>query len=78
MHRPPHTVNFTRQGFEHGRARMVRQILLSRNIAVSPRFPADADAFAAASEEALLKAALGCTDETDFLAALRRLRDQRG
>ena len=67
-----------RQGFEHGRARMVRQILLSRGIAVSPRFPAAADAFAAASEEALLTAALGCTDETDFLAALRRLRDQRG
>ena len=67
-----------RQGFEHGRARMVRQILLSRDIEVSPRFPADADAFAAASEEALLTAALGCTGEADFLAALRRLRHQRG
>ena len=71
-----------RQGFEHGhaegRAQMVRQILLSRDIAVSPRFPADADAFAAASEETLLTAALGCTDEADFLAALRRSRDQGG
>ena len=71
-----------RQGFEHGhaegRAQMVRQILLSRDIAVSPRFPGDADAFAAASDEALLTAAHGCTDEADFLAALRRSRDQRG
>ena len=67
-----------RQGFEHGRARMVHQILLSRDIAVSPTFPADADAFAVASEDALLKAALGCTDEAEFLAELRRLRDQRG
>ena len=67
-----------RQGFEHGRAQVVRQVLLSRDIAVSPTFPADADAFAAASEEALLKAALGCTDEADFPAALRRLRHRRG
>ena len=57
---------------------MVRQILLSRDIEVSPRFPADAAAFAAASEEALLAAALGCADEEDFLAALRRTRGQGG
>ena len=67
-----------RQGFEHGRARMVRQTLLSRGIAVSPRFPAGADTFAAASEEVLLEAALGCTDEAEFLAALRRPRDPGG
>ena len=33
------------------------------------------EAFAAASEEALLAAALGCADEAGFLAALRRARD---
>ena len=79
-----------RQGFEHGRAeghaegraegraQMVRQVLRSRGIEVSARFSAATEAFAAASEEALLTAALGCADEADFLAALRRLRDQRG
>ena len=71
-----------RQGFERGhaegRAQMVRQILRSRGIAVSAGFSADAEAFAAASEEALLAAALGCADEADSLAALRRSRDQGG
>ena len=59
-----------RQGFERGRAEMVRQILLSRGIKVSQGFPAAAAAFAAASEAALLSAALACADETDFIAAL--------
>ena len=59
-------------------AQMVRQILRSRGIEVSARFSTDTEAFAAASEEALLEAALGCADEADFLAALRRLRDQGG
>ena len=79
-----------RQGFERGRAegrmegraearaQMVREILRSRGIAVSARLSADAEAFAAASEEALLAAALGCADEAHFLAALRRSRDQGG
>ena len=83
-----------RQGFEHGhaavraeghaegraeaRAQMVRQILRSRGIAVSARFDTATEALAAASENALLTAALGCTDEADFLAALRRSRDQGG
>ena len=44
-----------RQGFERGRAEMVRQILLSRGIKVSQGFPADEAAFAAASEAALLR-----------------------
>ena len=54
---------------------MVRQILQSRGIEVSPRFSATAEALAAASEEALLAAALGCADEAEFLAELRRSRD---
>ena len=78
-----------RQGFEQGhaegraegraeaRAQMVRQMLRSRGIEVSARFDTASEAFAAASEEALLAAALGCGDEAEFLAALRRLRDQR-
>ena len=79
-----------RQGFEQGRAegraaghaearaQMVGQILRSRGIEVSARFSTDTEVFATASEEALLAAALGCTDEAGFLAALRRARDQRG
>jgi hypothetical protein len=57
---------------------MVRQILRSRGIEVSTRFPTATEAFAAASEEVLLAAALGCADEAEFLAALRRARDQGG
>ena len=75
-----------RQGFEQGhaegraaghaagraeaRAQMVRQILRSRGIGVSARFAAATNAVAAASEEALLTAALGCADEAEFLAWL--------
>ena len=82
-----------RQGFDQGhaagraeghatgraevRTQMVRQILRSRGIEVSARFDTATEAFAAASAEALLAAALGCADEADFLAALRRLRHQR-
>ena len=61
-----------RQGFERGRAEMVRQILRSRGIEVSEEFPGDATALAAATEAALLTAAFACTDQTDFLAALAR------
>ena len=66
------------RGFAQGRARMVRQILQSRGIAVSEGFSADAEAFATASEAALLAAALGCADEADFLAALRRSHGHGG
>ena len=60
------------QGREDGRAAMVRQILRSRGIELSEGFPAGAAAFAAASEAALLSAALACTDQADFLSALAR------
>ena len=66
------------EGRAEARAQMVRQILQSRGIAVSVRFSTDTEAFAAASDEALLAAALGCADEADFLAALRRARDRGG
>ena len=75
-----------RQGFEQGRtegqadarARMVRQLLRSRGTPVSAGFSAATEAVAAASEVALLAAALGCADEAEFLAALRRSRDSGG
>ncbi len=71
-----------RQGFERGlaegRLRMVRQILRSRGISVSAGFAAEAEAVAAATEEAVLAAALGCADEADFLAALRRSHGHGG
>ena len=66
------------EGRAETRAQMVRQILQSRGIEVSARFSTATEAFAAASEEALLAAALGCADEAGFLAALRRLRDPGG
>ena len=54
------------EGRAEGRAKMVRQILLSRGIEVAEGFPADAAAFAAASEEVLLAAAFDCADEQAF------------
>jgi Uma2 family endonuclease len=65
------------EGRAEARAQMVRQILRSRGIEVTARFDTATGAVAAASEEALLTAALGCTDEADFLAALLQVRDQR-
>ena len=65
-------------GRAEGRTQMVRQILQSRGIAVSARFSAATEAFAAASDETFLAAATGCADETEFLAALRRSRDPGG
>ena len=69
-----------RAGFERGRAQgraeareaMVRQILRSRGIEVSAELPAGAAAVATASEAALLSAALACSDQAEFLAALAR------
>ena len=60
------------QGRAQGRAGIVRQILRSRGIEVGADFPADAAAFAAASEALLLEAAQACANESEFRAALRR------
>ena len=61
------------QGRFHGRAELVRQILLSRGIAVSEGFPAAvATAFAEWPEDdRVVAAALACENEADFLARLR-------
>ncbi len=58
-------------GVRRARAEMVRQLLLSRGIEVSPAFPADA-AFAATPEDVLISAALACEDEAAFRAAISR------
>ena len=58
-------------GVRRARAEMVRQLLLSRGIDVSPAFLADA-AFAATPEDVLISAALACEDEATFRAAISR------
>ena len=58
-------------GAQQARAEMIRQILVSRGIEVSAGFLADG-AFAAASEDLLISAALACEDEAAFRAAISR------
>ncbi len=62
------------EGLAEGRAEMVRQMLLSRGIEVSAGFPADAPAFAALSEAAIVAAALACDGERDFNVRLAGIR----
>ena len=59
-------------GVEEGRARTVRQILLSRGLEVSAGFPADAPGFAESPEAEAVAAALTCDSERDFLARIRK------
>ncbi len=58
-------------GVRKARAEMVRQLLLSRGIEVSPTFLTNA-AFAATPEDVLISAALACDDEAAFHAAISR------
>ena len=62
------------EGLAEGRAKMARQVLLSRGIEVSAGFPADASAFAGLPEAAIVAAALACDSERDFNARLARIR----
>ena len=70
-----------RQSFEQGRmhgrmevrARLVRRTMLSRAIEVSDDFPRNVPAYADASEERVVGAALACENENDFRARLPRL-----
>ena len=66
------------EGMAESRAKMVRQMLLSRSIAVSEGFPADVPGFAAAPEEAAVRAALACDSERDFRARLSRASGRTG
>ena len=62
------------EGLAEGRAdtlaKVARRMLRSRGVEVSEGFLAD-PAFAASSEDAVFEAASACTDEAQFLAALR-------
>ena len=58
------------EGREEGRAGMVRQMLRSRGIEVSDRFPVGL--LADSTEETVVTAALRCESEADFLARLRQ------
>ena len=57
------------EGHAEARAQMVRQILQSRGIAVSVRFSTDTEAFAAASDEALLSSASLCGNSSSVRVA---------
>ena len=64
-----------RKGRANTLAKVARRMLRSRGVEVSEGFLAD-PAFAASSEDAVFEAASACTDEAQFLAALRdRARD---
>ena len=60
------------EGRVEGRLEMIRDVLRARSITVSDQGLARAAAIDAASNGAVLRAALACHDEADFLARLRR------
>ncbi len=62
------------EGLAESRATLVRQMLVSRSIAVSEGFPADVSGFAEAPEAVLVQAALACDSERDFRARISRSR----
>ena len=68
-----------RQGFERGRmegrAKLVRQMLLSRGVEVSAEFPGDVPRFPESSQAVVVTAALECDSEADFRARLRQRGD---
>ena len=57
-------------GRAHSRADMVRRILLSRGIEIADDFPANVPAFADATDDAVVSAALACRSENDFRVRL--------
>ncbi len=62
------------QGRTTTRLEMVRQILRARGIAVSDQGLAGVPEIDVTSDDAVVRAALACNDEADFLARLRRRR----
>ena len=62
------------EGLAESRALLVRQMLVSRNIAVSEGFPADVPGFAEAPEDTVVRTALTCDSERDFRARISRSR----
>ena len=65
------------EGRAEGRVAMVRQMLLSRGVAISEAFPANVPGFAESPEAAIVSAALACDGERDFHARITRIRDRR-
>ena len=67
------------EGEARGQARMVRQMLLSRNLEVSEGFPLNVPGFGESPEAVLVDAALACDSERDFHARIRgRIVHTRG
>ena len=60
------------EGRAAARLQMVREMLRARGIAVSDESLADLSALDAASDDAVVRAALACNGEADFFARLRR------
>ena len=60
-----------KEGRAEGRAKTIRQILLSRGLEVSAGFPADAPGFAELPEDEAVAAALACDSEADFRKRIR-------
>ena len=63
--------SFRDEGRAEGRAEMVRQLLVSRGIAVSEGFPANVPGFGESPTDAAVAAALACESEQDFHARIR-------
>ena len=63
-----------RQSRAATRLEMVREILRARGIAVSDQGLASVPEIDVTSDDAVVRAALACNDEADFLARLRRRR----
>ena len=59
------------EGLAEGRARMVRQMLSSRDIDVSEGFPLNVPGFAESPEAVIVAAALACDSEHDFHTRIR-------
>ena len=64
-----------REGHARGRMAIVAAALRARGIEAAPDFTEDRELFSGLSGDALIAAALACTDETDFR---RRVREQLG
>ena len=62
------------EGLAESRATLVRQMLVSRSIAVSEGFPADVPGFAEAPEAAVVRTALTCDSEQDFRTRISHSR----
>ena len=62
------------EGVAESRVKLVRQMLVSRGIAVSEGFPADVPGFTEAPEDVIVRTALACGSERDFRARIARSR----